>query len=162
MLRTIATARFNNDTYSQNKYYKELTNFSGSIYGSPVKMKEKMPLYIYVIEMNNSINKIEGIGLITNQISVDKYYRIYEERDYNRYIYKGSKHVSSEEITDKYSNDMIELLEQYCFKGKSHCKRGQGINELPKWIFLKENFVKIIDDIFKRKYNKETETILNE
>ena len=37
--------------------------------------------------MNNERNRIEGIGLIKNLLVVDKRHKIYENNDYNRYIY---------------------------------------------------------------------------
>ena len=43
---------------------------------------------IYVLEMNNSTNKIMGIGRIKNK----KYARekIYKSGEYNRHVYKGA------------------------------------------------------------------------
>ncbi len=91
MNKTIATTRFNDETYLEHINYKKRIEHTGALYGSPMKIKEQIPLdsCIYVIEMNNSKNKIEGIGMIVNNIILDKNYRIYKERDYNRYIYKG-------------------------------------------------------------------------
>jgi len=78
--KTIATTRFNNETHFQNSTYKQKVKQIGyeCIYGTPMKIKEKIPLhsYVYVIEMNNDKNKIEGIGLIKNERKVDKNYRI--------------------------------------------------------------------------------------
>jgi hypothetical protein len=166
MIKTIATTRFNDETYQQNKIYKTKIKHSGTIYGIPRKIKDKIPLgsCIYVIEMNNSKNKIEGIGLIKNEQVLDKNYRLYEERDYNRYIYKGSKHISIEEIKDVYFNKVIEVLEYCCFKGNRHYKRGQGITEISDWmLYNKHNvdFIKIFDDIFKAKYNTNIHVISN-
>ncbi len=66
MIKTIATTRFNDDTYKQNINYKVKMKHNGALYGSPVKIKDNIPLHtaIYVIEMNNSTNVIEGIGMI--------------------------------------------------------------------------------------------------
>jgi len=97
----------------------------------------------YVIEMNNSQNKIQGIGLIINKHHPDKYYRIYNDQDYNRYIYKGKKRLDVSIITDPYYKKVIEVLEQLLFKGERHCKRAQGITELPHWI-LKINIILIL------------------
>jgi hypothetical protein len=49
--------------------YKARIGHTGCLYGTPIKIKEKIPLesHVYVIEMNNSINKIEGIGLFVNR-----------------------------------------------------------------------------------------------
>ena len=158
MKKTIATTRFNDETYSQNIIYKKRIKHNGALYGSPVRIKEKIPLdiCIYVIEMNNSKNKIEGIGMIKNENVLDKNYRVYEERDYNRYVYKGSRHISREEITNDYFNKVIKVLEVCCFKGSKHCKRGHGITQISDWILHNKHnvdFIKIFDNIFKMKYN---------
>ena len=65
-MTTICCTRFNEDTWSQNERWRRQNNYIGSIYNSPVKIREIIPLLsiIYVIEMNNDINKIMGIGII--------------------------------------------------------------------------------------------------
>jgi len=60
--------------------------------------------------MNNSTNKIEGIGLIQNRLILDKNYRIYDDMDYNRYIYRGSKHLAASQITDEYDMRVIKCI----------------------------------------------------
>jgi hypothetical protein len=151
----IATTRFNETTYQQNVIYKSRIGTTGCLYGTPMKIKDKIPLesHVYVIEMNNSINKIEGIGLIVNQQVLDKNYRIYDDMDYNRYIYKGNKHISVSKLTDEYEKRVIHVLEQLLFKGERHCKRAQGITALPDWITHNKygfDFVQCIHKIFKK------------
>ena len=58
---------------------------------------------------------------------VDKRYKIYEDRNYNRYTYKGNKRIDRENIIDK---ENLEKLELRLFKGKNHLKRGQGIQNI--------------------------------
>jgi hypothetical protein len=151
--KTIATTRFNNETHQQNFIYKQKSNHNGCIYGTPMKIKEKIPLhsYVYVIEMNNDTNKIEGIGLIINDRKLDKNYRIYKNMDYNRYIYSGDKYLPLSNITDKYHLKVIQVMEQLLFKGDRHCKRGHGITQLPSWILSNRSgfdFVKCFDSMF--------------
>lgn len=158
--KTVVTTRFNNKTYDENRKYNQLLDNIGCIYGTPIKIKQTIPLesILYVIEMNNSTNKIEGIGVIINKHVVDKNYRIYEDMDYNRYIYKGSKHISTTEITDEYDKKLIYVLEQLLFKGERHCKRAQGITQLQSWILNNKynfDFVKAIETIFKNVKNKD-------
>ena len=83
--KTITTTRFNTDTFHQNRQYVQKTGIKGCIYGTPMKIKDIIPMEssVYVIEMNNDINKIEGIGLINNRLILDKNYRIYKDMDYN-------------------------------------------------------------------------------
>jgi len=151
--KTIATTRFNNNTYKQYENYKVTHKCYKSIYGTPIKIKDKLPLdsNIYVIEMNNEKNKIEGIGLIVNKVRLDKHCKIYQDMDYNRYIYIGDKHLTAASITDEYNNKVIYVLEQLLFKGGRHCKRAQGITELPDWRLTNKfnfDFVKCFDAMF--------------
>jgi len=118
-----------------------------------MKIKEKIPLhsYVYVIEMNNDKNKIEGIGLIKNERKLDKNYRIYKNMDYNRYVYTGEKYLPMAQITDEYYQKVVTVMERLLFKGDRHCKRGQGITQLPQWILQNKSgfdFVKCFDDMF--------------
>ena len=151
----IATTRFNEDTFQQYISYKNKINTHQCIYGSPLRIKEHIPLesYIYVIEMNNSQNKIKGIGLIINKHHPDKYYRIYNDQDYNRYIYKGKKRLDISLVKDPYYQKVIEVLEQLLFKGERHCKRAQGITELPQWILKNKyefDFIKCLNNLFNK------------
>ena len=88
----IASTRFNNETLESNYKYRADKNIRGCIYGSCMMINEKYPInsLLFVIEMNNTQNKIEGIGLIKNRLILDKYYKIYEDGHYNRYTYFGS------------------------------------------------------------------------
>jgi hypothetical protein len=156
--KSVATTRFNDKTYEENVKYRKTIDHDGALYGTPRKMKDTIILesFVYVIEMNNSSNKIEGIGLIFNKNILDKNYRIYDDMDYNRYIYRGKKHLPVTNITDEYNKRVIFVLEQLLFKGERHCKRGQGITSLPGWINHNRfgfDFTKCINNMFI-KYGK--------
>lgn len=128
------TTRFNNQTWEENCRWREKNNFKGCIYNSPVYIKDNIPLQIslYVIEMNNERNKIEGIGKINNYVHTDKKYRVYSEQNYNRYTYHGKNRITREMIRDQ---EKLEKLEERLFKGKGHLKRGQGILNVPNDIY---------------------------
>ena len=156
--KVVATTRFNYKTYEENENYRSRISHNGSIYGTPMKMKDKIPLesHVYVIEMNNSTNKIEGIGLVCNRLVLDKNHRIYTDMDYNRYIYQGKKRLPVINITDEYNKRVIFVLEKLLFKGERHCKRAQGITVLPDWILHNRygfDFTKCISQLFER-YDK--------
>lgn len=138
MILTLATTRFNNDTIEEHRNYIKKYNITGCLYGTPIRIKEDIPIKsdIIVLEMNNSINKIVGIGYIKNYVYMDKYYKIYNDRNYNRYIYKGTSHILRDQF-QKTEIKLIECLEYYLFYTPYHSKRGQGICEIPKW--LKDN-----------------------
>ena len=153
--KTITTTRFNNETFQQNKNYMKKANIKGCIYGTPIRIKSNVPLEtnVYVIEMNNDKNKIEGIGLINNRTILDKNYRIYTDMDYNRYIYKGTCRLDTNSISDEYFKRVIYVLEQLLFKGGRHCKRAHGITNLADWIINNKhefNFIKCMDDMFNK------------
>ena len=85
---TIVTSRFNNETRDANYVYRQKHNFA-CMYCSPLELSPKIPYNtpVFVIEMNNSTNKIEGIGLIKNKLETGKYYKVHEDGNNNRYIY---------------------------------------------------------------------------
>ena len=125
MIKIMAT-RFNNKTWEENCRWREKNNFQGCIYNTPVYIKDNIPLQIslFVIEMNNETNKIEGIGKIINYVHTDRKYKVYSESNYNRYTYRGKHRINRDMIKDK---EKLEKLEERLFKGKGHLKRGQGI-----------------------------------
>lgn len=118
--------RFNNKTWEENCRWREKNNFQGCIYNSPVYIKDDIPLQIplFVIEMNNETNKIEGIGKIINYVHTDRKYKVYSDSNYNRYTYHGKVRINREMIKNI---EKLEKLEARLFKGKGHLKRGQGI-----------------------------------
>jgi len=85
---------------------------------------------VFVIEMNNEMNKIIGIGLIYNSINYDKRYEVYEVRNYNRYTFIG-KYRIDREILYEYNQEIVSALDYILFKEKTHMKRGSGIKVVP-------------------------------
>lgn len=136
----LATTRFNNETYQQNLLYRQKKQYN-AIYGTCVRIQAKYSLdtIMFVIEMNNETNKIEGIGIIRNRISDDKY-KIYLNSDYNRYIYIGDYWMSRQQILDSDDSELIEIFDLILFKGKSHVKRHAGISVLTKKLFTNWNY----------------------
>jgi len=132
---TIATTRYNNETWEQQNRWKFNNNFTGSIYGTPRMIQSKILTnsIVCVVEMHNDLNKIIGFGLIRNQPVFDKKYKLYDWGNYNRYTYKSNYRIDIDSI-DLEKNDWIERLEKYLFKGSRHMKRGQGITKLSQWI----------------------------
>ena len=131
----LACTRFNNETYKENTNYR-IKNGEPVIYGSAFKNRETYSVgaLIFVAEMNNETNKIEGIGLIKNFLVCDKYYKIYNDNNYNRYIYRGKYWLSREQL-DKLDIEISETLNNILFKGKSNMKRMSGITVLTDKLF---------------------------
>ena len=131
----LACTRFNNSTYTDNINYRNHNN-EDVIYGTPLPIRNIYPAgsLLFVAEMNNETNKIEGIGLIKNLLAVDKRHKIYENTDYNRYIYRGKYWLSREKL-DCFDPEISEIFDNILFKGKSHLKRISGITVLTDKLF---------------------------
>jgi hypothetical protein len=129
---TIVTVRFNNETWDANVRYRERKKFQ-CLYATPHKLSESIDINspVFVIEMNNSINQIMGIGLIKNKIVMNKTYKIQEDSNYNRYSYVGNYHISRE-IIDDYNPELVYVLDEILFKGYTHSKRGSGMTKIPE------------------------------
>ena len=89
-------------------------------------------------------------------------YKIFTERNYNRYIYIGNEYYLSREEIERYIEpqpqpdtedksllETITALEAMLFKGSRHCKRGSGISKIPNWI-IEEGHTKIIEMYIQR------------
>jgi hypothetical protein len=156
----ILTTRFNIDTWRENCLYREKEKV-GCIYGSPFILNKKIEpnTLLFVIEMNNSLNRIEGIGLIKNNAHIcDNKCSIYDIGNYNRYVYKGSIRIDRDTLII-YNRSLVEVLDYILFKGKSHLKRGTGFMKITEKFFEKEqcqligeedDFKKEITIIFKQ------------
>ena len=124
----ITTTRFNNDTYRQNERFRITHNINGCVYGTPFEMPNYIPINgkVFVFEMNNSKNQIEGIGYLYNRLYTRKRLNIYKDKNYNRYSYVGKHRVDREDMSKKELAN-LETIEDLVFKGYGHLKRGQGI-----------------------------------
>jgi len=136
----LATTRFNTETWIQNETYREKHNIDGCIYGTPIRIAQKIPIdsYMFILEMKNlpksnkdSPGKIMGIGYIKNHVKYNEKNRIYTDRNYNRYCYRSDYRIDRSELKEE-NKEMLELLESLVFRGYSHLKRGQGITCVPQ------------------------------
>ena len=92
----IGTTRFSNNTWKENTEWREKHKWKGCIYGLNKRMPHTVPknALIYVLEMNNDKNEIEGIGLIRNYINYKYRANIYKsDTNYNRFIYNSNYHI---------------------------------------------------------------------
>ena len=123
----IASTRFNNTTYKENMDCRQKSGES-VLYGTGIRIHQKYEIgcLMFVCEMNNEENQIEGIGLIKNQVVHEKKYKIYSDSDYNRIIYRGSYWLSREQLI-LLDEELVTIFDKMLFKGKSHLKRQSGI-----------------------------------
>ena len=94
-------------------------------------MSPKIPIgsLVFVVEMNNSTNQIEGIGLIRNDPKINR--PIYTIGNFNRYTYQGKYHINRDQILQK-NPKLVECLDYILFKEKTHMKRGSGLTIIPE------------------------------
>jgi hypothetical protein len=157
---TVVTGRFNSETLISNYEYRKRHEFN-CIYCCPSKLSPKIQhnTLVFVIEMNNSTNMIEGIGLIKNKPETEKYYKVHLDGNTNRYIYIGNYFINRKTIED-YNPKLIQILEQILFKGKSHSKRGAGLTIIPEKVLKLDickdtNIKKDIKEIFITTFTSE-------
>jgi hypothetical protein len=143
----IASTRFNSHTWNENVSYRNKIQHNGCIYGCPqsISCKIQDDSLLYIFEMNNSLNRIEGIGIIKNKIYFDNYYKIYSDGNYNRFVYKSNYRVDRNHL-ELYYPDILRLFELILFTGKTHLKRGFGITQVPE---------KLIDKYYTQIYRDE-------
>jgi|AntAceMinimDraft_18_1070375.scaffolds.fasta_scaffold106635_2 hypothetical protein len=158
---TFASSRFTDTTWSQNVLYRSQSEFSGCIYGAPQQMSPKIDTksLVFVIEMNNSQNKVLGIGLVRNHYVTNKTYTIYDTGNFNRYIFVGKYRVDRSDL----SSDLLQILDYILFKERTHLKRGAGITTIPDKLFrhqvcCERDIKQEILDTFLKKFDmKKTE-----
>ena len=160
MSPALATTRFNTKTWEERQHWMERHQWQTScIYGTPIKTKETIGDTLIVLEMHNDENKLMAISLIKNRpVLADKKHQIYQDRNYNRYIYKNPYRLLIHEIElTEMEKRIIAILTQLLFKGACHCKRAQGITEMPGWIMRNKqvDFLKYFRDILVRHYKQE-------
>ena len=165
---TLTTTRFNTKTWNERQQWMDRNNWNaeaGCIYGTPVCVNEQIYDTMIVLEMHNDENKVKAIGLLKNRYIIsDKQCQLYQDRNYNRYIYKGGYRIEIRynTKTNAIENDSLTELEKkiiaifnrLLFKGSRHLKRAQGITAVPDWIMSNKrvNFLKHFKEIFVRHF----------
>jgi len=149
----IMTSRFSTNNHAEMRDYCKKKNFD-CIYGSYTPISSTIPLnsIMFVLEMNNEKNRIEGIGLARNLLSTNPHY-IYTEEAYNTFTYIGTKHIARGDMTPE-EDSVIDMFDYMCFKSKQHLKRGRGITLFP--VDYLENLKEKIDmyDFFRQMFIK--------
>jgi len=130
---SIISTRYTSETLNEKRNFMSRHNLEGCLYGAPQPPSPKIPLdsLMFVIEMNNSKNKIEGIGLIRNKAATDKYYKIYNDANFNRYIYRSPYYIERETL-ERYNAEIVKIFDYILFKEKTHLKRGCGFTTVPE------------------------------
>ena len=147
MKQHIVTTRFNNITWNENEDYIKKNPTFGCIYGTPeqVNSEYKDKSVLFVLEMNNSINKIMGIGMVANVCHVKKY-RIYNDDNYNRYAYVGKYRIDRNNVSEE-EEIILQVFDRLCFQGSGHQKKLPGLKGFP------------LDRLFKLRKRKDLDLV---
>ena len=132
----VATTRFSATTWQENVNYRANNKKQEDapppvcLYPVPQPMSVWVPPYgiVLVLEMNNTDNRIEGVGLVRNVLA-RTHHRVYSDPNYNRYAYVGHYRVDRSDWL-RLDPPLLTALETLCFRGKGHFKRGAGITHL--------------------------------
>jgi len=127
----LLTSRFNTHTWNENEAYRKRTGKIGCVYCSPDPVSRHIPSesIMFILEMNNDTNKILGIGMVRNSPTHNKLC-VYQEGNYNRYIFIGNMRISRDDMTQE-EEQIMKVFDILCFKGNKHMKRGQGLKAFP-------------------------------
>jgi len=128
-IQDIGTSKFNTQTYKENiKWKKEnnKSNYTVTTLMTPICDRIPTDKGIFILEMNNETNKIEGIGIVRNfpVRCEDHGVKIYDNDYFNSYIYHGKFHISRKKILKRDDWKVLKYLEHLVFKGSKHLKRG--------------------------------------
>lgn len=125
---SIGGTRFTTDTHSQNSAWRNRQEFKGCIYGVMQPLAETIytDSFVIVMEMINDTNTIAGIGIVQNTLEVKRYVSLYENTNYNNYVYDSKYRIDASEFTPE-ERAIILIFEIILFTGSTHLKRGQGI-----------------------------------
>ncbi len=127
------TTRYNEETWAANQAYRQKHHLA-CVYCAPYEISDTIPLMdrLLVIEMNNSLNRVEGIGLVRNKPHVQKV-RVHADTGssgFNRVAYIGKHYVSRDQLLAA-DAELVQVLETLLFVGRGHSKRGLGISRVP-------------------------------
>ena len=154
----IMTSRFNNITKADNQRFREKSWPNGCAYCTPEKVSEKISVHsvLLVLEMNNDVNKIFGVGMCANKPFINRY-RVYSNDNYNRYNYVGKYRIKREDFNSE-EEAVFKALDVLCFTGNEHMKRGHGIKAFPTKLIINcktvINLPKYIELMFTKRFSK--------
>ncbi len=128
----IYTTRFNSYTYLENQRYKEnkMHGFSGALYSTtlPFPANTSDEKYLFVLDMNNTTNKLLGVSFLKNKLAKDQNINVYADPSFNNCIYKTQFYIDLQESNSKihklWKTFIENEFEKCLFYGKSNMKRG--------------------------------------
>ena len=154
----LLTTRFNTETRNENEIYRNQKWPNGCLYCAPEQISQTIPVdsKLIVLEMDNDINKIFGIGLLVNKPFFNKH-SVYEDDNYNRYSYIGKYRIKREDLTEK-EEAVLKALDILCFTGNEHMKRGHGLKAFPVKLLMNcsttLDITTFIETMFKTRFSQ--------
>lgn len=156
---TIVTGRYNNETWNATQDYRREHKLP-CIYAPAVMLASSILFgtIVFVVEMNNDKDQIEGIGIMKNKLVTDRVHKVQKDTNCNRYIYIGQHHLSRE-VLMQYSPFLVSVLDIILFQGKTHSKRGIGLTRIPEKVLQLDvceglDIKKEIRNVFVHHYKK--------
>jgi hypothetical protein len=127
----IITSRFTNATWSENESFRTRNKNVGCIYCTPELIASNIPLdtILFVLEMNNDINKVGGIGIVRNR-ATSGLHHVYADGNYNRYVYAGKMRIQRQDFNE-HEEKVFKVIDKMLFTGTRHMKRGHGLKAFP-------------------------------
>jgi hypothetical protein len=156
--QTLMTTRFSEYTWQQNKQFREKHSSVGCFYGStiPISGDVAHESVLFVLEMNNTTNRIMGVGLVRNRPVSGKYVAYPDNMNVNRFLFIGQLRVDRTEMTEE-EEEVMRFFDIICFTGARHMKRGNGMTRFPLDILYRcsevMNLTKFIGDMLKKRMN---------
>ena len=156
----IITSRFSTATLEENENYRNKHTNIGCIYCTPELIASNIPLdtILFVLEMNNDINKVAGVGLVRNH-ATSGIHHVYTDGNYNRSVYMGITRIQRKDFTEQ-EEKVFQVLDKMLFTGTRHMKRGHGLKAFPiKTLYecseKKIDLVNYISTMFKTRLQKQ-------
>lgn len=150
---TLMTSRFTDETLLQNRAYCQRTK-AKCIYCSPSRISQniKENSALFILELNITRNRVEGIGLAKNCARYGVC--VYSNGNYNRYSYLGHYRIARDDMTPE-EEQIMGFFDIVCFRGIYHMKRGSGITRFPPDILricnTRFDLVEFVRQMFKRR-----------
>lgn len=156
----LLTSRFNNHTWSENAHFRQTHSQYGCVYCAPDPVSASIPVdaIMFILEMNNDMNKIMGIGMVRNHPFINKWI-VYDNQNYNRYMFSGKTRIDRSEMSAE-EERIFTVFDILCFTGNKHMKRGQGLKAFPADMLYRcmsrLDLLEFIVDMFKRRLREKT------
>jgi len=165
--------RFTEKTWNENSNFRYRNGCKGCIYAVPRPISPSIleDEFLIVFEMINGLplrkrNKrkdedvlqssgyIAGIGILRN--TTRKPYPIHSDSYYNKCLYKSIFRLDrSEWLGKREESNCITKIEDICFRGYTHLKRGTGITRIPAvQIQTREDILKPLENMIMQYIKK--------